>query len=57
MANNQVQLTVRPFGQIKDPITNNDEEVSEYTWTNPATKTVIKVSSIIPYRYKTWSVI
>lgn len=38
-----VQLTVRPFGQVKDPITNKDEDVYEYTWTNATRKTVIKV--------------
>lgn len=40
-----VQLTVRPFGQVKAPITNKEEEVSEYTWTNTRTQTVVKVLS------------
>lgn len=39
-----VQLTVRPFGIVKDPITNNDESVQEYIWTNSKTKTTVKVS-------------
>lgn len=40
-----VALTVRPFGQVRNPITNQDEEVMEYTWMNPGTKTVVKVST------------
>lgn len=41
-----VQLSVTPFGKIKDPITNNDEDVSEYIWTNTATKTTVKVNPV-----------
>lgn len=43
MANQAVQLTVRPFGVIKDPISDKEEEVMEYIWMNAAKKTVIKV--------------
>lgn len=43
MSDQAVQLTVRPFGVIKDPITDKEEEVMEYIWMNAAKKTVIKV--------------
>lgn len=41
-----VQLTVRPFGFSKDPITNVEQSVKEYIWTNSKTKTTVKVSVV-----------
>lgn len=40
-----VQLTSRLFGKVKDPISQQEDDVVEYTWRNAATKTTVKVLS------------